>query len=385
VAGSGDRDISADPSEPAGEDNPAVPAPVKAEADAPAAPTAISITLDTTGTIVSADERCAPMLVGLDLGQRRPWAPACCAPTVIAAMEARQAVIDGRVLVEAAPHVSGVWRFDAAPRFDPAGHFTGYDGLLRRAPATTAVPARNEGDDAARERLSSLLTRLRAATDTIEDRADAVQQQRFGPASQRDRALAARIAAEAAEMFMALDEVGRPVEPGKDETSATDISCDLAAAVRQAVRRLPERLSAAVADGVDSADEPAFAALSDNRLRGILDRLLPALANQSAPGERLALTVSAEPPSVVLAARLPRRLAWRDGPALLAAASARNGHVAADRQDATRLEVQDGGIRLAVAAAHLHAAGGTMHVGGDRLVVRLPQAAPVAPAAATAD
>ena len=306
-----------------------------ADGFAPPAPTAIDITLDPAGEIVSAEGGAAAMLIG-----HRPFtadrrAAAYCDPTTLLATRQRRPVREGRVSLEGAPAIAGDWQIDAVPCFDPGNRtFTGWRARLRRPrptaePSASALrltpgPANDDGHDEllltqehrrpaqphdSDDRLRQLLHELKTPINAIQGFAELIQQEILGTVAHQYRGYAASIVADAATMlaqFEAIDQLVRlesgrqPIDPG--ETDA-----------RHALTTLVDRLAPLFDQrqanlAFQPGDEPLPLGIAPEAFEAMIWRLLSTIAAAAVPGERLTLRLGREGNTMRLAAKLPEAL-----------------------------------------------------------------------------
>ena len=306
-----------------------------ADGFAPPALTAIDITLDPTGEIVSAEGGAAAMLIG-----HRPFtadrrAAAYCDPTTLLATRQRRPVREGRVSLEGAPAIAGDWQIDAVPCFDPGNRtFTGWRARLRRPrptaePSASALrltpgPANDDGHDEllltqehrrpaqphdSDDRLRQLLHELKTPINAIQGFAELIQQEILGTVAHQYRGYAASIVADAATMlaqFEAIDQLVRlesgrqPIDPG--ETDA-----------RHALTTLVDRLAPLFDQrqanlAFQPGDEPLPLGIAPEAFEAMIWRLLSTIAAAAVPGERLTLRLGREGNTMRLAAKLPEAL-----------------------------------------------------------------------------
>ena len=327
--------------------------------------TAMRFASDPRGRIAWADEGFATAMVGLPFGASEALAPARCDRASARAIRQRRPLRKGRIEIDGAPQVAGVWRIDAAPQFDPAGgRFTGYRGVLRRpSEADTAA------DDPA-DRLRQLLHELRTPINAIQGFAELIQQQLLGPTPHRYRSLAAGIVADSAAILAGFEEIDLLVrlETGPHEAGRGDESegtCDLSALVGRLIGQLAPSLAPREVRFAFDAGGAAAVALSASAAERLVWRLLAALAGAAAPGERIALELAASGESVELWLALPAALAACDGPALFRVEPG-------DGSSPFAAGLLGGGFALRLARAEARAAGGALDLDHARLRLRLP-------------
>ena len=356
-----------------------------ADGFAPPALTAIDITLDPAGEIVSAEGGAAAMLVG-----HRPFtadrrAAAYCDPTTLLATRQRRPVREGRVSLEGAPAIAGDWQIDAVPCFDPGNHtITGWRARLRRprptaepsAPALrlTPGPANDDGHDEllltqehrrpaqphdSDDRLRQLLHELKTPINAIQGFAELIQQEILGTVAHQYRGYAASIVADAATMlaqFEAIDQLVRlesgrqPIDPG--ETDA-----------RHALTTLVDRLAPLFDQrqanlAFQPGDEPLPLGIAPEAFEAMIWRLLSTIAAAAVPGERLTLRLGREGNTMRLAAKLPEALV--------------TGEAGPFMDKAEGMTMLGRGFSLRLLGAEARAAGGDVRRSARFLTLTLP-------------
>jgi signal transduction histidine kinase len=329
-------------------------------------PDAFDFSLDAAGRIDWAEAHVAPLLVGLRL-TGRAGDPVCDRATETA-LRRRGVVGGGQVELPGADAVAGVWRVDAAPRFEPeTGIYRGHAGRMRR-PFGLAAEA---GADTVGDRMRQVMHELRTPVNAIQGFAEIIQQQLFGPAPNTYRALAGAIGVDAARLLAGFDEIDRlaRLESGALELSAE--GCNFRVVVESTLRRLEGvtrprsahlRLLTSGEDFTVRLGEPDGALLAW--------RVLATLAGALAPGEVAELSLRGGAAGIALEAELPVGLAGEDD--LFATAG---------RSEA--LAVTAGmfgtGFTLRLARAEAEAAGGTLAIHGETLALSLPTLTGAAP------
>ncbi|MDE2595922.1 MAG: HAMP domain-containing histidine kinase [Sphingomonadales bacterium] len=328
---------------------------------------AFDFACDGDGSIVWTDPGVAPMAVGQWLAG--DWEQRCAA--IDFAIRRRQPIVAAITVLEGAPAIAGKWQVDASPVFDePAGRYAGYRGRLRRAVEAPGQAVGAAIGESEADRMRQLLHELRTPVNAIQGFAEIIQQQLFGPTPHEYRALAASIAGDSARILGGFDELERlaKLDAGAMELEAG--TCDFGAVVRDVVTQL-EPQTASRSSGfyfkADEADLPlAIAPIEAQRL---VWRLLAALANAMAPGERLRLRLRRRDQRARLTVQLPASLAAKSD-AELARATA--GPV-----QALSAGMFGVGFTLRLAATEVRAAGGVLARKEDRLRLTLPLASVV--------
>jgi signal transduction histidine kinase len=345
-------------------------------ADPPAI--AIDVMIDAAGMIIGADGVDPALLVGhLPFVPVATPAAASVDGRTLRAFAAREPIVAGRLVLDGAPRIAGVWRIDAAPRFgSDGGQFNGYRARLRRPPQAAADPGPIP-DLVGADSLQQLLHELRTPINAIQGFAELIQQQLLGPTPHQYRSLAASIAADAARMLAGFEDVERlvrletgraQIDPGEADLAA--IMTRLATQLEPLVAPREIRLRWTVpADPVPIAIDPGEA-------ERLLWRLLSTLTAAAAPGERLTLALALAGSEHDRMARvtmtLPQALALRDDEALFAPDIARAGN--------SGVGMLGHGFALRLAAAEVRSAGGRLErpgaPGSAMLEMTLPQRMP---------
>jgi signal transduction histidine kinase len=342
----------------------------------------IDIAFDAAGTIIAAEGVDPAMLVGhAPFAAATPAAAASVDPGTLTAFRARLPILAGRIMLDGAARIAGVWRIDAVPHFGAdGGQFTGYRARLRRPPMPVSadreatVQRPNPGADA----LHQLLHELRTPINAIQGFAELIQQQLIGPTPHQYRSLAASIAADAARMLAGFEDVERLVRLETGRTTIEPGETDLAAIITRMVAQLEPltgpreiRLRWSVPSG------PVPIAMAPDEAERTLWRLLSTLVTAAAPGERLSLALDFAEGSHAarLKLTLPQALALRDDAELFAPDVVRGGGMPG-------MGMLGHGFALRLCDAELRAAGGALHRPGAAssplLDMTFPLAVPVA-------
>ena len=323
---------------------------------------ALDFATDAEGCVVWADGPAGPGLVGYRLGGLGDPAAA----RLRAAVRHCQPLVDVALTLSGAPDLSGAWRLDALPLFEPQrGRFAGYAGRLRR-PGSTMTPA-TDGTSGEADRMRQILHELRTPANAIQVAAEIIQQQLYGPAPHEYRALAAAIAGDTAQILAGFEELDRLVRLESGLTVSPAGTCDLGAVTAETIARL-QAWSARRGTGFDVAQTPAqlLVPLERDEAARMMWRLLAALAGASAEGEVLPVRWDATAEEAMLAVGLPLALQGNAaGPPALP-----QGVEGAQALSAGLFGI---GFTLRLATAEAAAAGGELLRDHDQLYLRLPR------------
>jgi len=348
--------------EAAGDDaaDPRLPLIDPARNEPAATPGTMRFASDPSGRIMWADEGFAAAMVGLPFGADGELAPARCDRASARAIRQRRPLRKGRIEIDGAPQVAGVWRIDATPQFDSSGgRFTGYRGVLRRPSEITA-----QADDPA-DRLRQLLHELRTPINAIQGFAELIQQQVLGTTPHQYRSLAASIAADSAAILAGFDEIDLLVRLESGQGSDWSGVTDMTAVIERLIGNLAPSLdSRGVELKLDTGGE-APVALAEGTAESLAWRLLTAVAATASPGERLALKLTASDETVEMWLDLPAALATDDAAALFRVSSGGEGAPFAPG-------LLGSGFAFRLAKAEARAVGGTLNQDHARLLLRLP-------------
>ncbi|MBO6527075.1 histidine kinase dimerization/phospho-acceptor domain-containing protein [Erythrobacter sp.] len=310
------------------------------------------------GRIDWAEPDIAPMVVGIDLSQRRDGGQA--GEDFASAFINRQPARGVPITLYGATAIEGDWIVDAAPRFTRSeGRFYGYVGRFRRAIATVDDRAQRGAD-----RLRQLLHELRTPVNAMQGYAEVIQQQVFGPTPHEYRALAASIAGDSARILAGFDELDRLA---RLETGALDLEAgesDFANVVRAQLAQLQTVLGPRVARfDARLTDRPAPLALAQNEAEMLGWRVLATLAGATGAGENLSLTLALDGEQVTLRAQLPTKLAGAED---VFSSDVRSGG------STLSSGIFGAGFSLRLARAEARAAGGELAREENELVLSLP-------------
>jgi len=323
------------------------------------------LTSDATGTIVAASAPVSPWLVGLDLADRTVDTAGSLArldPATRAAHGERRPFHGGRLELDAAPAVSGEWRIDGAPRFEPStGRFLGYFLRLQRPQTEEGLEA-GQGDSPA-DLMRQTLHELRTPVNAIQGFAEIIQHQLFGPVPNTYRALAAGIAVDAAKLLAGFDEIDRLTRLEAGALELDEGTSDLHAVLADTVKRLDGVLRERQAGFVLTVQGAPFTvAIAEGEAALIAWRLLAGLAGSLSPGERAEVRLSSDREIARLEIEMPWSLvevatAGEDRPVVSAGMFSR-------------------AFTLRLAEAEVRAAGGSFTISREWLRVRLPLVKP---------
>ena len=215
------------------------------------APLSIDLRTDADGTVVHATIDPPGMLVGTHLFSAEPAAAVHCNDAMAHAFRQRQPVDAGVLSIEGADFVAGVWQADGTPLFArDGGRFTGYLLRLRRAASDAAAPQPEPNPLAAAsaeaDRLRQLLHELRTPINAVQGFAEMIQSQVFGATPHQYRAMAASIAADAAQMLAGFEEIERLVKLESHALTIDTGEADAAAIVTRLVEQVSPVLAAQI-------------------------------------------------------------------------------------------------------------------------------------------
>ena len=346
-------------------------APASPSGDAPTLPLAelddipqrkpldtFSFGTNSEGRVDWAEPHIAPMVVGIDLSQRRNGTQV--GEDFATAFVNRQPVRGVAVHLRGAETIEGEWIVDAAPRFTHSdGRFYGYVGRFRRAVAPLDNRAQRGAD-----RLRQLLHELRTPVNAMQGYAEVIQQQVFGPTPHEYRSLAASIAGDSAHILAGFDELDRLARLETGELDLESGESDFAAIVRAQLDQLQTVLGPRVARfDARIADRPAALALAQKEAEMLGWRVLATLAGATGAGETVSLVMGLDDEQVTLRAGLPAKLADADN---IFASEVRSGG------STLSSGIFGAGFSLRLARAEARAAGGDLSRMEDVLVLSLP-------------
>ncbi len=333
-------------------------------------PLSIDLRTNAEGMVVQAGIDPAGMLVGSRLFATDTSAPVHCDEAMAGAFRQRQPIVAGRLAIAGADYVAGEWQADGTPVFSrDSNSFTGYLLRLRRPMALAfAAPSGPQLTPAVEaDRLRQLLHELRTPINAIQGFAEVIQQQVFGQTPHQYRAMAASIAADAAQMLAGFEEVERLVKLESRAMAIEEGEADAAAIIARMVEQVTPMLAARnVRLDVTMPDEPLIVSFSPDEVERSVWRVLSVIASSVAPGERLAITLEPQPDLARLTIILPASLQRLDDAALFAPDGTGSGGSFAVSA------MLGNGFSLRLARAELEAGGGALRRDEDLLVIGLP-------------
>jgi signal transduction histidine kinase len=230
---------------------------------------------------------------------------------------------------------------------------------MRRPPA-----AATEARGGAGERMRQVLHELRTPVNAIQGFAEIIQQQLFGPAPNTYRALAGAIGVDAARLLAGFDEIDRLARLESDALALSADGCNFRLVVEGTLRRLEGVTRPRSAQlRLLTSGERFIVGLGADDGALLAWRLLASLAGSLAAGEVVEITLRGGERVVELETELPGALADEDD---LFAASARGEGAA------VTAGMFGSGFTLRLARAEAEAAGGSLVLRGETLVLSLP-------------
>ncbi|WP_298196208.1 histidine kinase dimerization/phospho-acceptor domain-containing protein [Novosphingobium sp.] len=337
---------------PAANDAPFLP--LVEEGD-PARLQAFAFACDSSGRIVWTDASLAGMIVGLLL----PLAERS-SSQLASAFRRRLPVRATPVELDGPAAIAGPWLLDAAPEFDGEGRCTGYTGKFRRpSPVVAAQPANPEA-----VRVRQVLHELRTPVNAIQGFAELIHQQLVGPVPHGYRALAAGIAADAAQMLAGFEELERLARLDSGAMAPEPGEADMGALVEALIAQLVP-FTGPRQSGFALTTTPADCrvGLSHADAERLGWRLLATLAGAARPGERLSALLQSRDGMVTLTLGLPEALAALPDPF--------EGHAPLSGQSLSG-GLFGGGFALRLAAAEARSAGGSLTLRDRHVILALP-------------
>jgi len=299
-----------------------------------------------------------PMLSGLIL-TANSGAAAQLDEAAATALRRQQSVRGGKLAINASPTISGDWRIDAAPNFDPVGRFLGHHARLTRHV--------DRQTDLRGDLIRQALHELRTPINALQGFSEIIQQQLFGPVPHQYRALAANIAGETAAILAGLDEVDRLVRLRRGTRKLAEGQTEMGPLLAGLFEQVSVMIAARGAKfDATLADPMVTVAIDSGDLERIVWRLLGVVSVAAQDQESISADVSVKGERLLLRAQLPRALANLDDDALYGASA--NGDVTED----LAVGLLGRGFALRLLTAEARAAGGSLQREGGALVLRLP-------------
>lgn len=347
--------------------------PFGEENAAPRKPVAtIDLRTDALGLVVHAGIDPPGVLLGSQMFCADAAAPMRCDETTARAFRQRQPIEAGFLSIEGADLVAGHWQADGTPIFTrDGGRFAGYLLRLRRlvqVPAAELAPE-TPSVSAEADRLRQLLHELRTPINAIQGFAEMIQSQVFGTTPHQYRAMAASIAADAAQMLAGFEEIERLVKLESRALAIDTGLADAAALVAGLVEQISPVLAARnVRLSVSMSQAPLAVAFAADEIERSVWRLLSVIATSVAPGERIAIALEQRERCARLSVTLPAALDRLDDAALFAPeAPTGSGVLAASA-------MLGNGFALRLARAEFESGGGSLLREQSQFVATIPLA-----------
>lgn len=347
--------------------------PFGEENAAPRKPVAtIDLRTDALGLVVHAGIDPPGILLGSQMFCADAAAPMRCDEITARAFRQRQPIEAGFLSIEGADLVAGHWQADGTPIFTrDGGRFAGYLLRLRRlveAPASEQAPE-TPAASAEADRLRQLLHELRTPINAIQGFAEMIQSQVFGTTPHQYRAMAASIAADAAQMLAGFEEIERLVKLESHALAIDTGLADAAALVAGLVEQISPVLAARnVRLSVSMSQGPLAVAFAADEIERSVWRLLSVIATSVAPGERIAIALEQRERCARLSVTLPAALERLDDAALFAPEAPTGGGVLAASA------MLGNGFALRLARAEFESGGGSLLREQSQFVATIPLA-----------
>ncbi|WP_174284682.1 HAMP domain-containing histidine kinase [Sphingomonas bacterium] len=306
-------------------------------------------------------------LVGVGLARASSYGPVRIDATAGGALRRRADFDDARLEVDGQSDAAGSWRLSGTATFEPrTGRFSGFRGVGRRPrrdqSATPPVPVPAGGADSLRQ----LVHELRTPTNAIAGFAELIGSELLGPVSPAYRERAQSIHAQATDLIGAIEDLDTAarIESGALELRPTTI--DLVPLIARIVADLaPLAAIRGVALAVEPVTQPLQIVGDDRAVERLLSRLAAALVAAGGNGERIGVTMLADPPVVAIRFDRPHALRVADDAALLSLDG--DG-------DAAGAPLLGTGFALRLARNLAAELGGGLSIAADGLTLRLPMA-----------
>lgn len=319
---------------------------------------------DASGTVTWASGPIAPLAVGLRLTSARTGPLIEAEKRTSARLAAQQPIHSAPLVLAAAPEISGDWRMDAAPVFDPhTGGFAGYRGCLRRPVFAKEEESASDGEG---DLMRQVLHELRTPVNAIQGFAEIIQQQLFGPAPHEYRAHAAGISVDAAKLMAGFDEIDRLVKLDAGDMELESGETDMRIVVSETVQRLQGVLRPRNA-GFDLRVKgtPFIIGLEKPEAMALCWRILATAAGAIGPGEQIKLRLAGNGERVRLRLSVPESL--KDG-----ANQASRANAEPQRERAVSSGMFGPQFSFKLAQAEAEAAGGYLKCKKDRVTLVIP-------------
>jgi signal transduction histidine kinase len=225
--------------------------------------------------------------------------------------------------------------------------------------------------DNAGERMRQVLHELRTPVNAIQGFAEIIQQQLFGTAPNTYRALAGAIGVDAARLLAGFDEIDRLARLESAALTLSSDGCNFRVVIETTLRRLEGVTRPRSAHLRLLTSGEAFSVGLGQEDGALLAwRLLASLAGSLAAGEVVELALRGDERGIELETELPIALAGEEN--LFAAGARSEGAAVTAGMFGT-------GFTLRLARAEAEAAGGSLAVRGESLVLSLPGLTGAAP------
>lgn len=319
---------------------------------------------DAAGIVVRVDGVAPGALVGLSLAHAVRQGLVSVDAVMSGALRRRARFCDARIDIDGQSDAAGAWRVSGAPAFDErSGRFIGLRATARRPRLDEAAgPAADR--QAASDTLRQLVHELRTPANAISGFAELIEAQLLGPvdAAYRDRAIVIRN--QAARLIAAIEDLDTAA---RIESGALDLRPSAFAMLPMMERVIADHAPLTTLRGAVvalTADEDPVVVADDRAVERLVSRLVATLVSATRKGETIGVHLAgASGGMVAIGFDRPAALATDLDDALLGV-----GVDAAD--DAAPLLGTGFAIRLSRnLAAEL---GGTLTIGADRLILRLP-------------
>ncbi len=321
---------------------------------------------DAHGVIRMIDGVARSALIGVSLGYAARQGEAQLDGVAAGAFRRRSRFDDARLEVGGLSDAFGSWRLSGVPTFEHAsGRFIGFRGTARRPRRDeTAAPVRVASPVS--DSLRQLVHELRTPTNAISGFAELIETQLLGPVSPTYRDRATAIRTQAADLLSAIDDLDTAARIEGHALDLRPTRVPVLALLDRVVADL-KPLAALRGTGV-AIVAPAGDCdiLGDDRaVERLIGRLMAALVSASRPDERLGIVVRPVGEIVTIAFDRPAALAAHAADVLLSID-------AEQENDGEGAPLLGTGFALRLAQNLAVELGGTLTIGMDRLVLKLP-------------